>query len=370
MKIQFLMVYILGSLLTFSALTNERDQRGVPGAVHGNTVRGNPQTRSVQRTFPSYPSRSSHIGNNNVRPSVPSHSDSLGNRVTSDHAGRIQFATGRSESVMRNNVRVTDSVHYGRSTFANHYRPGFESRSVVFNNYSNHYNMMVVEHPLVFDYWHRHAFYGGLYYGFHPLLNIDSFFYNPMVYWMFVPTYNEYYYRTWYSAEYDAYPALHYPFAYHGLYYPTENLKQLLFGVSAMPVDKQVQFRASLTLFTKQLAQNLANQLGQHVRMSNGDIVVTHYEVVGYDESIVLEGFINFGGAEHNFKGLLDLQEPTLTSAFIPQVLEREPSTLDVQPLDEMNSKITQMKGDSPGEPVEVEVPATPAEVTAEPQAK
>jgi hypothetical protein len=364
MKLQFVIIMFC-SILGFSSFAGEREGGGGHQVVRSRTATARPG--NTQRTFPSYPSRS---GSNGVRQSVPNHSDALGNRVTQDHNSRIQFANGRSESVMRNNVRVTESVHIGRSAFVNSYRPGFESRSVIFNRYSAHYNELVIGHPLVFNYWHRHYFYGGFYYGFHPLLNIDAYFYNPMVYWMFVPTYNEYYYRTWYSAEYDAYPALHYPFLYHGLYYPTENLKQLLFGVSAMPVDRQVQFRAALTNFTKELAQTLANETHQHVRMTNGDVVVTHYAIVGYDESIELEGFVNLAGVDYNFKGLLDLQEPAHTSVFVPQALDQEPTDVEAQPLDQMNAKIDSIKGESQGAPIEAEIPATPAEVTAEPQTK
>jgi len=344
------------TLLTFStqSFAEEHSSSNHQSASHSSS-------NSSKRTFPSYPSRS-------YGQSIARHSDSFGNKVTQDHNNRIQFANGRSDSVMRNDFHVNDTVHWGRSTFANVYRPGFESRNLAFTGYLAHYNSWVLTHPPILDYWHDHFFFGGFYWGFYPLLNIDYYFFNPMVFWMFVPTYNEAYYQTWYSSEYDNYPTLHYPFLYHGLYFPTENLKQLLFGVSAMPVDRQVQFRAAITIFTKEIAQTLANQLRQRVALSNGDIVVTHYEILSYDAAIEVEGFSNYNNQAYEFKGLLDLQDPERTSVFIPQNLAIQPSADTVQPLVQINSQINKVQGELPGVPSEPEVPATPAEVTAEPK--
>jgi hypothetical protein len=369
----YILLTILLSSLSFGAENRGSGRDGGNGEGQHRSA-NNRQIRTAQRSanqtrqqkvFPSYPNRTSNHG---VRQSIPAHSDSIGNRVTSDHLDRVEFAHGRSESVMRNNVKVTETVHNVRNRFVTSYRPGFVTRSLAFNGYYDHYHAFAINHPIYFDAWHRHFFYGGFYYGFHPLLDIDLYFYNPMVYWFFVPHYDEYYYRTWYSSEYDAYPALHVPFAYHGLYFPTDNLKQLLFGVSAMPVDKQVQFRAAITVFTKEVAQSLANQTGQHVRLSNGDIVINHYEILGYDESISIEGFINSNNKAYDFKGLLDLQNPGKTSIFIPQSIEATPVEADLSRLDQMNQQIDEVKGKDSQNPVEAEVPATPAEINADPQ--
>jgi hypothetical protein len=327
-------------------------------AEHEQPRSSNNQKSSV---FPSYQQR--------TRNTAPAYHDSLGNRVTQDHVNRVNFANTRSENVMRNDVHVTESVRYGRSHFVNNYRPVYEQRNLVINGYVNHYNQIVLRYPQYIGLWHQHYFYGGFYYGFHPLINIDAYFYNPMVYWFYMPNYNTQYYSTWYNgSQYEAYPTLHYPFSYHGLYYPTDNLKQLLFGVSAMTLDRQVQFRAAITLFTKDLAQQLANTLNQHIKMSNGDIVVTHYEILGNDESIELEGFISFNGVEYNFKGLLDLQDPRRTSVFVPKSLEATPDAQSVKTLDQMNGQIDIIKNDSTSSAVEPEIPATPAEVNADPQ--
>jgi hypothetical protein len=326
---------IIGIFLSLSA--NARDGVNDKNGNHGNErsiskPKNNPhqgprrqitQTLPAKENFPSYPKKNT--------PPIR-HFDSIGNKVTHDHMSRVDFANHRSEDSMKNNERITGVVQQGRTHFVNHYRPDFEKRTVIVNNYISNYNRIIVERPLVIERWRHHHFYGGFYYGFHPILNIDAYFYNPMVYWFYVPTYQEYYYRTWYhDSDYDTYPSLHYPFAYHGLYYPTENLKQLLFGVSGMTVDRQVQFRAAITIFTKNLAQELADSSGKHVRMSNGDIVLTHYEVLGYDQAIQVDGFVTENGIESNFKGILDLQNPAKSSAVVITSLEKDPTPQQIK---------------------------------------
>jgi hypothetical protein len=354
---------ILVTLISATNLASAREGGSSSGSRSSSnsnySSHGTSQQSTHSNVFPSY-STGSHY-------SRASHSDAIGNRVTQDHVNRIDFANSRSDHLMKTNVHVNESVQFGRSHYVSNYRPVFEQRNVLFGHYSDHYNTLAFRYPHSIGLWHDHFFYGGFYYGFYPLVNIDLYFYNPMVYWFYMPNYNQQYYATWYNgSEYEAYPTLHYAFAYHGLYYPTENLKQLLFGVSAMTIDRQVQIRAAITVFTKGLAQESANVLNQHVRMSNGDIVITHYEILGSDESIDLEGFISINGTEYDFKGLLDLQNPQLTSVFIPKSLESEPSSQQVQTLNQMNNQIETLKTET--SPTEIEVPATPAEVSADPK--
>jgi hypothetical protein len=266
---------------------------------------------------------------------------------------------------MKRDVHVTDAVRLGRAHFANGYRHEFEHKQVFIDTYLHHYNTIVLEHRPIVALWNRHLFFGGFYYGFHPVLDIDAYFYNPLVYWFYVGAANDAYYRTWYAADYDAHPELHRPFAYPGLYYPTENLRQMLFGVSAMPIDKQIRFREAMGLFTQRIAQNLANATGQHVLLSKGDITVTHYEVVGYDDAIVLEGFVNFNGNSHDFKGMLDLENPAQTTVIAPISLDVAPTPPQVQTLDALNARIAEMKGEPA--PVQASPNVTEAPVEAEP---
>jgi len=305
-------------------------------------------SRAVPR-FPKYPKPAARSnGGNQQRPvvnHVPAHADSLGNRVTADHLSRVDFAHNRSESVMRNDPRVTDVVRVNRARFTNFYRPEFEHRIGIFNGFVSHYNGIIIAHPPFLDIWHHHYFFGGFYWGFHPIVDIDAYFYNPMVYWFYVGTFDDYYYRNWYRTEYDTYPELHKPFEYHGLYYPTENLKQLLFGVSAMTGEKQASFRTAISTFTRKLAQNMANGLGTRVRLSNGDIAVTHYEVINYDNAVDLEGIVNYKGQSYNFKGLIDLENPSESDVFVPATWDKNPTPEQLAKLDSLNAHISSLKG-------------------------
>ena len=360
---------------------HEERGKGAPRAQKAPTQRQPPQINqspriqsprvNVSRSNPGSISRDAFSRSpqrqvrNGVKQPIPMHSDSMGNRVTSDHLERVQRADHRSESVMHNNTRVRETVYRSNSHFVNAYRPRYQSRAVFVNNYYSSHPVII--RPQFVPYWHSHYFYGGYYYGFHPINNIEVYFYNPMVYWMYVPTYNDYYYQTWYASHYEAYPALHYPFKYHGIYYPTENLKQLLIGVSTMSVDKQVQFRAAITEFTKKVAQTLADEHHSRVKLSTGDIVINHYEILGYDESIMIEGSVGNGGSESQFKGILDLQSPMKTSVFIPDELNADPSKDAINDLNQINTKVDLIKGNTSSQPVEDEEPATPAEISADP---
>ncbi len=187
-------------------------------------------------------------------------------------------------------------------------------------------------------------------------------------------SFNEGYYRNWYAGEYDAYPQLHRPFGYPGLSYPTDNLRQLLFAVSAMPVERQASFRDSISIFTQRIAQSLANFTGQRVTLSKGDIVITHYEALGYDEAVVMVGFVNHNGTSYNLKGLLDLQNPPQTSVFAPVSLDSAPTPAQIQSLNQLNAHIDAMKGipapaaaPVPSAPIMPEPPA--GEISVEPEA-
>jgi hypothetical protein len=348
-------------LLIFVGLISSQgmaqEKRGRGGPKKGAAAKGG------HSEFPAYPARQAHS------PRIPVHNDSLGNRVTQDHVNRVDFAHGRAETLMRKNEHVTDVVRVERAHFVNVYRPEFEQRNIIFNRYIGNYNALVRSHPRYLGFWHSHFFYGGFYYGFHPVLDIDTYFYNPMVYWFYAKSFDDQYYRNWYQTSYEAYPKLQKPFEYHGLYYPTENLRLLLFGVSAMPVEKQVAFRDSVEVFTKKLAQNLADNFNTHVKLAKGDISITHYEILGYDDAIVLEGAVIFNGNVLNFKGFLDLSNPGSTKVVAPISLDKEPTADQIKRLDDITAQVDSIKGE-PSQP-QSETPTADAmssgEVTADP---
>lgn len=355
-----ILIFIFSLLLLQSGAT-AAEKRGGGGGVN--------RQRAVQSAFPKYPEAANHRGESTFARKVPAHPDSLGNHVTEDHLNRVEFAHGRAENVMKTNIHVTDVVHVGRARYATFYRPEFEQRNIVINGYIQNYHRLVLLNPPYLGLWHRHFFYGGFYYGFHPVLDIDLYFYNPMVHWFYVGAFDEGYYRNWYKAEYDAYPELHHSFEYHGLYFPTDNLKQLLFGVSAMPIDKQINFRIAMVQFTKRIAQQMANGLDTHVKLSNGDISVTHYEILSYDNGVALDGFVTFKGKSYNFRGLLDLVSTSQTDVFVPANWEGEPSEKQLAQLDSVNGKIDVIRGGPSLAPADmVSAAPAPSEVNAEPE--
>ncbi len=349
-------------------------------------VRRGPQLRVTAApvsVFPKYPGRAPQIRPAPGRPmsvpapahmAVPVRQDFNGNRVTDDHLHRIDFANQRATSVMRKDPHVENHVNFHSAVFVGTLHPIYEKKNVLINEHFSHYHSFVVEHPLVWEAWHRHHFYGGFYYGFHPVPDIQLYFYNPLVHWFYIGTWDDDYYRTWYGQEYEAYPNLNHPFDYFGVFYPTDNLRQLLFGVSAMSVEKQAKFRSRISTFTQELTQQLANQLKSHVVLSKGDVVITHYEILGYDDAIVLEGFANFQTKTHNFKSMINLTDngPVQTEVFVAPSSENPPSPDQLKSLDALNATIDTIRGVSP-EPVVAPAP-TPVvvvpsgEVSADPK--
>lgn len=315
--------------------------------------------------FRSYPVRTTTKAK--VRIAVPVHPDSFGNRVTDDHLQRVDFATQRASGIMKADSHIKDAVAFHSATYSSALHPVYQQKSLFISDQFHHYNTFIVEHPVVWENWHQHYFYGGFYYGFHPCYDINIYFYNPMVHWFYVGAWDEHFYKTWYKTEYVAYPQLHKPFEYFGVYYPTDNLRQLLFGVSGMTVEKQAQFRTSIEDFTKKLTQQLANGLKQRVVLSKGDIVVTHYEVLGYDDAVVMEGFVTHQGKAYNFKGLLSLEPSEEQQVFVATTVDAAPTGEQIQNLDSLHSAIDNIRGES-ATPAPAPVPTPSGEVSADPQ--
>jgi hypothetical protein len=335
--------------------------RGMPAGSHFSGARNGPGAHPTS-IFPSYARPQANMRNRpqvgghapapqlRIMPYV-SHEDHFGNRVTDDHMNRVQFAHERSANVMRNSPHVNNQVSYHSAAFASTLHPVYERKSLVYQEHFNQYHTVLVDHPVIWRNWHEHHFYGGFYYGFHPITDMSIYFYNPMVHWFYVGTWDDAYYRTWYANEYEAYPALNHPFNYYGVYYPTDNLRQLLFGVSAMPVDKQARFRSGITEFTQKITQDLANYTHQHVALSNGDIVVTHYETLGADDGVDVEGSVNFQAKAYNFKGFINLDTENATEVFVTGNGETAPSPDQLSRLDSLNHSIDQLRGEASPQP-------------------
>ena len=118
-----------------------------------------------------------------------------------------------------------------------------------------------------------------------------------------------------------------------------------------MPVDKQARFRSGITQFTQKITQDLANYTRQHVALSNGDIVITHYEVLGNDDGVDVEGTVNSGSKSYNFKGFINLDTENTSEVFVTGNGETEPSPDQLKRLDDLNHSIDQLRGEATPQP-------------------
>jgi hypothetical protein len=144
----------------------------------------------------------------------------------------------------------------------------------------------------------------------------------------------------------NEYPELKQPFKYNGVFYPTENLKQLLVAVSAMPIDKQVEFRRAIVKFKERLEDKVSAVTGKAIRLSKGDIVLTHYSLIGLDDGFTLEGFVSANGKPYNYKGFIDLVTPRNSDVFVASNMNRKPANDEIAALKKLNNAITAAGGE------------------------
>lgn len=364
---------LTGILSLAVASAGAEEGHGGGGSRHSSRAARPSQSRTVFNKYPQRNTTKTAGGREAVaREAIPAHPDAFGNRVTEDHLQRVEFASQRAANTMKMDAHIQNSVAFSSAAFASTMHPVYQRRVGFYNEQFIHYNSLVLEHPVYWQTWHQHFFYGGFYYGFHPCPDINIYFYNPMVHWFYVSTWDPHYYHVWYADEYQASPQLDRPFEYFGVYYPTDNLRQLLFGVSGMSVEKQNHFRLSMIPFTQKVAQQLANVTHQHVALSKGDIVVTHYEILGYDDAVVMEGFVTHQNQTYNFKGLIGLESQPEEQVFLAGTND-SPSPTELQNLDILNRSINDIRGEttnvvaSPA-PGAVAAPTPSGEVSADPQ--
>lgn len=241
---------------------------------------------------------------------------------------------------MRGNPRVARVMNQQAQRWTNVGQPVVERRAPVFRGFVNRFSAWRQNHGLFFNsWWRRHHFFGGCFFGFVPIFDIGIYFYNPMVYWLFAPNYDPQYYSSAYGDEIDAYPDSDQPFQYNNLYYPTENLKQLLFDVSEWPTDDQMTFRTAIETFTEQLARR--------VDISDRNIVITNYAILGDNDGISVDGVVNQNGSAYNFKGVIDIRQPETSDVFVTDSMEREPTREELNRLDAINGKIEALGGET-----------------------
>ncbi|OQW49935.1 MAG: hypothetical protein A4S09_11880 [Proteobacteria bacterium SG_bin7] len=270
------------------------------------------------------------------------HRDPNGNVITRNHPGRINTVNNRINTVMRRDPRIGGVVNRHGGWYRTNRYPYSVTRH---NWYYGHYNNWRVRYSP----WWRHGFYGGYYWPYRPILDINIYFYNPMIYWFYVPVWDDYYYRVWYERYYDQYPELRTPFPYAGIFFPTEEFKDLNISVSGMDIRSQINYRHAIVSLHDQMRSQFSIILGTQIAFGQNDIVVTHYQFMPNDNGIVVEGFANYQQQSLPFKGYLDLNSGS-TWVFTTASDGSSPSPQEMDSLNQLNTRIEAAGGVVEGE--------------------
>jgi hypothetical protein len=265
-----------------------------------------------------------------------------GNVVYNGYHNRFATVNTRID-YMRRDVRINTWVNVQNNYWRSNYYPTYVVRSGWYNSYyptwRTHYNS-----------WYRWGFYGGFYWNFRPVVDIGVYFYNPMVSWFYTPSYDPYYYSTWYNGGVTAYPIMSRPFPYTGIYYPTEEFRDLNLGMSQASLPAQANYRQAMIDFTLKLQQQVANIVGFNVVLSANDIVISHYQQLNGDTGVVIEGFVTYQQQNsYPFKGYLNLTNGT-ASVFVTGSSGQNPSQGELNQLNTVNSQIQNAGGVVEGE--------------------
>ena len=291
---------------------------------------------------PSQPSRPDHGNSGRRYDSRPVHRDTRGNVTNPRYHERVNEASRRYDQ-RRNDVRVCNVVN----RVSNHYRTNY--RNYVVNNYNRHYQVRNLLRDR-YRVYATHGFYGGFYWNFNAYYDIDTYFWNPTIYWFYSNDYDDYYYRNWYGNDYDTYRDLQRSFQYVGVFFPTEEFRDLNLAVSVMSARTQVNYRAAMVEMTNRLAQETSTRGGFGI-LQRDDVVVTHFQLLPEDNGIVVEGFVGQDRSQFAFKAFLDLDYPGSTMVFVPTVYSGGSySDNDLYRLDQINDRIYDAGGEVEGQ--------------------
>jgi hypothetical protein len=190
--------------------------------------------------------------------------------------------------------------------------------------------------------WWHEGFYGGCYWNFHPYYDIDSHFYNPVVYRFYGTDLDDYYFRTWYGSDYDRYPELRVRYRYVGVFVPTEEFRDLNLGVSAMGIEAQARYFRASTILGERLEREVQRRGGRSLGQKS--VVINHYQILPADRGIVVEGFVDQDDVEFSFKAFEDLVNPENTRIFSVSA-DDEMSDDQLDELRELNTQIEDQGG-------------------------
>lgn len=204
--------------------------------------------------------------------------------------------------------------------------------------------------------YYRHGFYGGFYYPFYEC-RVHDYFHYPLVNWMWVSTWDDGLWVSWYGVGYRVRP-----FRYAGWYYPTVVMKDVAVTYSSYSVTKQSLFRDAMEYMTLRLEQKVSEVEQRAVSLGENDIVISHSEILAGGDALVLEGTVNVGDYSLAFKAVLDLVNPASTIVFLPgsqaaMARANAPASVDFTPaevteVELLNAKIAAAGGDPLAAPV------------------
>ncbi|MBS1960602.1 MAG: hypothetical protein JST04_00190 [Bdellovibrionales bacterium] len=253
-------------------------------------------------------------------------------RQTQDKNVNVQHYRGTDVNVVdkritdfgsRGNVRVITqerSLSYRNSSQYN----TVISREQTYRNYRTNYSRYYQSPAYV-----SRGYHGGYYYDLRPVVQVDVYFSNPLVFWLFNSTYEDSYYRTYWGYDYQPFSA----FNRAGVFYPTQDLIDLARDVAGMNYGNTANFRAAMQVLAEQLEAKLPGRLGSN------DVVISHAEVVSANLAVV-EGYVNTYGQPFSFKALLDLNNGYGSMVFVPSTWDRDPTAYDLYILDQINARI------------------------------
>ena len=265
--------------------------------------------------------------------------DNNGN-IRNDRAqGRVQEANRRG-SQRRNDQRVVRVTNHHTNIYVNNYRTTVVNRYTYVNNYRNYGHSRYVA-------WHSHGFRGGFYWSVRPYYDINTYYWNPSVAWLYISDWDDHYYRSWYESDYDRYMDLRRPYRHVGIFYPTEEIRDLSVDVSMMYVSEQINYRRGLEVLGDRLQSELSSRTYGTARLGRYDVVVNNYQILPGDTGVVVEGYVAHDRAQFPFKALLDLREPSFTRVFVPDAWDGygSPNSSKLYELRMLNERIEYLGG-------------------------
>jgi hypothetical protein len=298
-----------------------------------SNIRSTPRDRMVLRN------RTDVVRERVYRPPRSTVRDVRGNYVTHAQVGRVRHADERMRTVMRPDRRIASHLNGYSSIYQSRYRPN------ILNRY-NSYNDLWRVRPERWSRWYNYGFYGGYYWNLGEYCEIQSYYWNPFVYYYYASDYStnywndsSYLYQTWYGNDYASLPSYREPFPYSGVFYPTTSLRDLLLGASDMSINDQNAFHQSVRRMVDLLQLRLGSIFGSGFRLERNDIVITHYRLVD-GQATVVEGTAGRDQDQYPFKAYLDLRSPARSEVFLATSEDPTANQNSLRDLDRLNDSI------------------------------